>query len=182
VCIIRVGAATELELKEKKHRIEDALSATRAAIEEGIVAGGGTALIRARAAARSTAQRLTGDEATGAMMVWTALAEPLRWIANNAGLPGGVKVQEVEATEGSTGLDAEIGELVDLLKVGIVDPAKVTRSALQNAASVASMLLTTEVLISEKPEPKRAPATPPGHIPRSGMDAGMGGMGAMGGF
>jgi chaperonin GroEL len=131
---------------------------------------------------RSAAERLTGDEATGAMMVWTALGEPLRWIANNAGLPGGVKVQEVEAADGSMGLDAETGELVDLVKVGVVDPAKVTRSALQNAASVAAMLLTTEVLISEKPVKKHAPALPAGHLPRSGMDGGMGGMGAMGGF
>jgi len=181
VCIIRVGAATELELKEKKHRIEDALSATRAAIEEGIVAGGGTALIRARAAVKSVSEGLTGDDSTGARMVWVALAEPLRWIANNAGLPGGVKVQEVEATEGSMGLDAEAGEIVDLLKVGVVDPAKVTRSALQNAASVAAMLLTTEVLISDKPKPKRAHPTAPGQIPRSGMGLG-GGPGAVGAF
>jgi chaperonin GroEL len=181
VCVIHVGAATELELKEKKHRIEDALSATRAAIEEGIVAGGGTALLRARAAVRAASERLSGDESTGARMVWTALAEPLRWIANNAGLAGGVKVQEVEAAEGTMGLDAETGELVDLLKVGVVDPAKVTRSALQNAASVAAMLLTTEVLISDKPKPSHGHGIPAGHMPRSGMDPGMS-MPAMGGF
>jgi chaperonin GroEL len=114
-------------------------------------------------------------------MVWTALAEPLRWIANNAGLTGGVKVQEVEAADGSMGLDAETGEMVDLLKVGVVDPAKVTRSALQNAASVAAMLLTTNVLISDKPKPSHNHPIPAGHVPRSGMDPGMS-MPAMGGF
>ncbi len=182
VAVIRVGAATEVELKEKKHRIEDALSATRAAIEEGIVAGGGTALIRARAAARLAADGLEGDEATGARSVVIALAEPLRWIAQNAGYNGGVKVQEVESSEGTVGLDAETGEMVDLLKVGVIDPAKVTRSALQNAASVAALLLTTEVLIADKPE-KSAPM--PAGMPGGGMGGmgGMGGgMGGMGGF
>jgi Chaperonin GroEL (HSP60 family) len=175
VAVISVGAATEVELKEKKHRIEDALSATRAAIEEGIVAGGGTALIRARAAARQAADGLEGDEATGARSVVIALAEPLRWIAQNAGFNGGVKVQDVEGAEGTVGLEAETGELVDLLKVGVVDPAKVTRSALQNAASVAALLLTTEVLIADKPEKAQPmPAGMPG--------GGMGGMGGMGGF
>jgi chaperonin GroEL len=182
VAVIRVGAATEVELKEKKHRIEDALSATRAAIEEGVVAGGGTALIRARAAARLAADGLEGDEATGARSVVIALAEPLRWIAQNAGYNGGVKVQEVESSEGTVGLDAETGEMVDLLKVGVIDPAKVTRSALQNAASVAALLLTTEVLIADKPE-KSAPM--PAGMPGGGMGGmgGMGGgMGGMGGF
>jgi chaperonin GroEL len=180
VAVIKVGAATEVELKEKKHRIEDALSATRAAIEEGIVAGGGTALVRARAAVRAAAEGLTGDEATGARLVAHALAEPLRWIAQNAGFQGGNVVQEVEAAEGTVGFDATTGELVDLLKVGVVDPAKVTRSALQNAASVAAMILTTEALVAEKPERKQSTAPPPGSIP--GMGGGMPGMGGMGGL
>src|SRR5579875_1290936 len=158
VAVVRVGAATEVELKEKKHRIEDALSATRAAIEEGIVAGGGTALLRARAAVRKAAESLAGDEATGAQIVARSLEEPLKWIALNAGLEGAVLVQEVEAQEGPVGLNAATGELVDLVKAGIIDPAKVTRSALQNAASIAGLLLTTEVLIAEKPEKKPEPA------------------------
>jgi chaperonin GroEL len=180
VAVIQVGAATEVELKEKKHRIEDALSATRAAIEEGIVAGGGTALVRARAAVAARADELTGDEATGARIVFTALAAPLRWIAQNAGLQGGVTVQLVEDAKGTVGLDATTGELVDLLKIGIIDPAKVTRSALENAASVAAMILTTEATIAEKPD--LHPATPPpaGSIP--GMGGGMPGMGGMGGL
>src|SRR5437660_6909 len=124
VAVIRVGAATEVELKEKKHRIEDAVSATKAAIEEGIVPGGGTALIRAREAVRKAADELlTGDVATGCRLVATALSEPLRWIAQNAGLPGGVLVQEVEAAEGPAGLDATTAELVDLMKVGVIDAA-----------------------------------------------------------
>jgi chaperonin GroEL len=186
VAVIKVGAATEVELKEKKHRIEDALSATRAAIEEGIVAGGGTALIRARAAVRLVADGLTGDQATGARLVAESLAEPLRWIAQNAGFQGGVTVQEVEAADGTVGFDATTGELVDLLKVGVIDPAKVTRSALQNAASVAAMIITTEALIAEKPEHKHATPAPAGSIPgmgggMPGME-GMGGMGGIGGF
>ena len=150
--MVKVGAATEIELKEKKHRIEDALSATRAAIEEGVVAGGGTALLRGRGAARSVVGSLSGDEATGATLVARALEEPLRWIAANAGLEGAVMVQRVEASSGNTGLNAETGELEDLVKAGVIDPAKVTRSALQNAASIASLLLTTECLIADKPE------------------------------
>jgi chaperonin GroEL len=152
VAVVKVGAATEIELKEKKHRIEDALSATRAAIEEGVVAGGGTALLRGRGAAHSVVRSLTGDEATGASLVGRALEEPLRWIAANAGLEGAVMVQRVEASSGNTGLNAETGELEDLVKAGVIDPAKVTRSALQNAASIASLLLTTECLIADKPE------------------------------
>ena len=187
VAVIRVGAATEVELKEKKHRIEDALSATRAAIEEGIVPGGGTALIRARPAARAASEALEGDEATGAKIVYLALGEPLRWIANNAGFQGGVKIQEVEAAEGPVGLDGETGELVDLFKIGVVDPAKVTRSALQNAASVAALLLTTEVLIADKPVkmPAGGGGMPGGDMGgMGGMGGGMGGMGmgGMGGF
>jgi chaperonin GroEL len=154
VAIVKVGAATEIELKEKKHRIEDALSATRAAIEEGIVPGGGTALLRTRPAIDKLLVELRGDEATGALIVRKALEEPLRWIAINAGLEGSICVQEVERLEGATGLNALTGDFEDLTKPGIVDPAKVTRSALQNAASIAALLLTTEALVVEKPEKK----------------------------
>jgi chaperonin GroEL len=150
VAVIRVGAATEVELKEKKHRIEDALSATRAAIEEGIVPGGGTALVRAREAVEKLS--LEGDEATGAHIVALALQEPLRWIALNAGLEGMITVRQVERETGSVGLNALTGDFEDLLKAGVIDPAKVTRSALQNAASVAAMALTTECLITDVPE------------------------------
>jgi chaperonin GroEL len=163
VAVVRVGAATEVELKEKKHRIEDALSATRAAIEEGVVAGGGTALLRSRAAVLKTARSLRGDEETGAMIVSRALEEPLKWIALNAGLEGSVMVRDVEAKSGTIGLNAETGELEDLVKAGIIDPAKVTRSALQNAASVAALLLTTDVLVVDKPEKKAEPAAPAGY-------------------
>ena len=152
VAVVKVGAATEIELKEKKHRIEDALSATRAAIEEGIVAGGGTALVRSRSAVNKVVASLTGDEATGASIVGRALAEPLKWIAINAGFEGAVMVREVENAKGTTGLNALTGAIEDLVKAGIIDPAKVTRSALQNAASVAALLLTTEALIADKPE------------------------------
>ncbi len=173
VAVVKVGAATEVELKEKKHRIEDALSATRAAIEEGIVAGGGTALLRSRPAVAEVVSSLSGDEATGAKIVFRALEEPLKWIAINAGHEGGVTVQQAERETGSTGLNASTGEFVDLVKAGVIDPAKVTRSALQNAASIAALLLTTEALVADKPEKKPAmPAGPPG--------GGMGGMGGMG--
>jgi chaperonin GroEL len=150
VAVIKVGAATEVELKEKKHRIEDALSATRAAIEEGIVPGGGTALVRAREAVDKL--ELEGDEKTGAHIVSIALQEPLRWIALNAGLEGMITVRQVERETGSVGLNALTGDFEDLLKAGVIDPAKVTRSALQNAASVAAMALTTECLITDVPE------------------------------
>ena len=173
VAVIKVGAATEVELKEKKHRIEDAVSATRAAIEEGVVAGGGTALVRARAAVAEVVSTLTGDEATGARTVWEALVAPARMIADNAGLEGAVTVQQVESASGSTGLNAATGEMVDLVKAGIIDPAKVTRAALQNAASIAALVLTTECLVADKPE-KAAPAMPGG-----GMGGGMPGMGMM---
>ena len=164
VAVVKVGAATEVELKEKKHRIEDALSATRAAIDEGIVAGGGTALIRSREAVDKMAATLEGDEATGARIVARSLDEPLRWIAFNAGLEGAVLVRQVASETGSTGLNALTGELEDLVKAGIIDPAKVTRSALQNAASIAALFLTTEAVIVDKPE-EEAPAMPGG-----GMD------------
>jgi chaperonin GroEL len=168
VAIVKVGAATEIELKEKKHRIEDALSATRAAIEEGIVAGGGTALLRTRSAIDKVIGELSGDEATGAAIVRRAVEEPLKWIAINAGLEGSICVQEVERLEGATGLNALTGEYEDLTKPGIVDPAKVTRSALQNAASIAALLLTTEALVADKPEKKEASA-PAGHGGGMGM-------------
>jgi chaperonin GroEL len=162
VAVVKVGAATEIELKEKKHRIEDALSATRAAIEEGVVAGGGTALVRARPAVAAAAATLQGDEATGARIVYRALEEPLKWIAINAGLEGAVQVQEVERSEGVSGLNALTGELEDLVKAGVIDPAKVTRSALQNAASIAGLLLTTEAIVADRPEKESAPAMPGG--------------------
>jgi chaperonin GroEL len=158
VAVIKVGAATEVELKEKKHRIEDAVSATKAAIEEGVVPGGGTALLRARAALGEL--DFEGDEATGVAIVRAALQEPLRWIAQNAGLDGRWMVRRVEDESGTIGLNALTGELEDLVKAGVIDPAKVTRSALQHAASVAGMLLTTETLVAEKMEPI-LPATPP---------------------
>ena len=175
VAVVKVGAATEVELKEKKHRIEDALSATRAAIEEGIVAGGGTALLRSRSSVAEVAAKLEGDEATGAALVAKALEEPLKWIAYNAGLEGPVAVQAVERERGSVGLNARTGVYEDLVKIGVIDPAKVTRSALQNAASIAALLLTTEALVADKPEPKDAAAA-------AAAAAGMGGMGGMGGM
>ena len=175
VALVQVGAATEVELKEKKHRIEDALSATRAAIEEGVVAGGGTALLRARAAVAATGEGLSGDEATGARIVHAALEAPARLIADNAGLEGAVMVREVEKASGNIGLNAVTGELEDLVEAGVIDPAMVTRAALQNAASIAALLLTTEALVADKPEP--AGAMPGG----GGMDP-MGGMGGMGGM
>ena len=173
VAVIKVGAATEVELKEKKHRIEDALSATRAAIEEGVVAAGGTALLRARASLEKTIDSLEGDEQTGARAVYRALEAPARLIADNAGLEGAVIVQRVEAESGSVGLNAATGEMVDLLKAGVIDPAKVTRAALQNAASIAALLLTTEALVADKPEDPAAAAA---------AAAAMGGMGGMGGM
>ncbi|MCH1434728.1 MAG: chaperonin GroEL [Acidimicrobiales bacterium] len=176
VAVVQVGAATEVELKEKKHRIEDALSATRAAIEEGIVAGGGTALLRSRAALGSVIDGLSGDEATGARIIAAALEAPAKLIATNAGHEGAVIVQQVEAQEGSNGFNAATGEMVDLIEAGVIDPVKVTRAALQNAASIAGLLLTTEALVADKPE--EAPAMPMGGDPMGGM-GGMGGMGMM---
>ena len=167
VAVVKVGAATEVELKEKKHRIEDALSATRAAVDEGIVAGGGTALVRSRAAVDALIAELSGDEATGARIVANSLEAPLRHIAANAGFEGAVKVREVADASGSFGLNAVTGEIVDLVAAGVIDPAKVTRSALQNAASIAALLLTTEAIVADKPEPAAA---------AGGHDGGMGGM------
>ncbi len=156
VCVIKVGAHTEVELKEKKHRIEDAVSATRAAIEEGIVAGGGTALVDAAPVVDGL--ELTGDEATGARIVRRSVVEPLRWIAENAGLEGYVVVEKVRELPAGQGLDAATGEYTDLMARGIIDPVKVTRSALSNAASIASMVLTTDTLVVEKPEPREQEA------------------------
>ncbi|HEY3715900.1 MAG TPA: chaperonin GroEL [Jatrophihabitantaceae bacterium] len=150
VGVIKVGAATEVELKERKHRIEDAIAATRAAVEEGIIAGGGAALLHASSALDGLT--LTGDEATGAAIVRTALGEPLRWIASNAGYEGYVTVAKVRELGANEGLDAATGDYRDLLAAGIVDPVKVTKAALVNAASVASLLLTTQSLVVEKPE------------------------------
>ena len=173
VALIKVGAATEVELKEKKHRIEDAISATRAAIEEGVVPGGGTALLRARAAVKAVVDSLTGDEATGARTVWEALDAPARNIADNAGMEGALVVQRVESEKGAMGLNAATGEYVDLVKAGIIDPAKVTRAALQNAGSIVALVLTTECLVADKPEKGG------GGGMGGGMPGGMGGMGGM---
>src|SRR5438094_961806 len=159
VAVIRVGAATEVELKEKKHRIEDAVQTTKAAVEEGIVPGGGVALLTAQASLEKL--DLQGDEATGARIVHKALEEPLKQTAHNAGLEGGVVVEKVRTLGPGWGLDAARGEYGDMFKTGIVDAAKVTRSALQNAASIAGLFLTTEALVAEKPE-KSAPAMPGG--------------------
>ena len=150
VCVIKVGAHTEVELKEKKHRIEDAVSATRAAIEEGIVAGGGSALIHASTVVDDLG--LTDDEAVGANIVRRASVEPLRWIAENAGLQGYVATAKVGELEVGHGLNAATGEYGDLMQAGVIDPVKVTRSALRNAASIASMVLTTDTLVVDKPE------------------------------
>jgi chaperonin GroEL len=157
VAVIRAGAATEVELKERKHRIEDAVRNAKAAVEEGIVAGGGVALIQASVKAFATLE-LTGDEATGANIVKVALEAPLKQIAINAGLEGGVVAEKVRGLEPGWGLNAATGEYVDLIAAGIIDPAKVTRSALQNAASIAALFLTTEAVVADKPERASAPA------------------------
>ncbi|GAA2312299.1 chaperonin GroEL [Nonomuraea roseoviolacea subsp. roseoviolacea] len=160
VCVLRVGAATEVELKEKKHRLEDAISATRAAIEEGIVSGGGSALIHVSKDLDNLG--LSGDEATGVGVVRRALVEPARWIAENAGLEGYVVTHKVSELQTGHGLNAATGEYGDLIAQGVIDPVKVTRSAVQNAASIAGMLLTTEALVVDKPE-EEAPAAGQGH-------------------
>jgi chaperonin GroEL len=161
VAVLKVGAATEVELKEKKHRIEDAVSTTKAAIEEGVVPGGGVALLRSQAAVQDLAGTLTGDEATGARMVAKSLEGPLKQIAENAGLEGGVVVEKVRSMSGSQGLNAATGAYEDLVALGVIDAAKVTRSALQNAASIAALFLTTEAVIADKPQ-ESAPAMPGG--------------------
>ncbi len=164
VGVIKVGAATEVELKEKKHRVEDAVEATKAAIEEGIVAGGGAALIDAIPELKELA--VEGDEVIGIEIVRRALEEPMRMIAENAGVDGGVVIEKVRNMEPGEGYNAATDEYGNMIKFGIIDPAKVTRSALQNAASVAAMFLTMEAAVAEKPEKKDAPAMPP-------MDPGM---------
>jgi chaperonin GroEL len=166
VAVLKVGAATEVELKEKKHRIEDAVSTTKAAIEEGVVTGGGVTLVRTTEAVEAVVKKLEKaehDEATGARTVLRALTEPLRQIAVNAGMEGGVVVEKVKALESpNEGLNAATGEYVDLMKAGVIDAAKVTRSALQNAASIAALFLTTEAVIADKPEDE--PAMPGGDM------------------
>ncbi|MBI2170149.1 MAG: chaperonin GroEL [Actinobacteria bacterium] len=165
VAVIKVGAATEVELKEKKHRIEDAVQTTKAALEEGVVPGGGVTLLRAQAAVAKKADALAGDESTGARIVLRALEEPLKQIALNAGLEGGVAVERVRNLDGAEGLNAATGDYEDLTKAGVIDAAKVTRSALQNAASIAALFLTTEAIVAEKPEDHPAPAMPGGEMP-----------------
>jgi chaperonin GroL len=160
VAVIKVGAATETEMKEKKYRVEDALNATRAAVEEGIVPGGGTAYINVIPEIEKLINTLEGDEKTGAQIILRALEEPLRKIVSNAGLDGSVVVEKVKHSEPNIGFDAVKNEYVDMFKAGIVDPVKVTRTALQNAASVASMILTTESAVAEKPEKKKNPPAP----------------------
>ena len=167
VAVVKVGAATETEMKEKKHRVEDALQATRAALEEGIVPGGGVALINAGDAIKTTLDTLEGDERTGANIIIRALEEPLRQLAYNAGLEGSVVVDKVRTAKKGQGLNVETGEIEDLVKAGIIDPTMVTRSALQNAASIAKNILTTEAVVAEMPE--KQPAMPAG-MPGGGMD------------
>jgi len=172
VAVLKAGAATEVELKERKHRIEDAVRNAKAAVEEGIVAGGGVALIQAGAAAFAKLE-LEGDEATGANIVRVGIEAPLKQIALNAGLEPGVVADKVKGLAAGHGLNAATGEYVNLLEAGVNDPVKVTRSALQNAASIAGLFLTTEAVVAEKPAPA-------GAAPAGGDD--MGGMGGMGGF
>ncbi len=168
VAVINVGAATETEMKEKKARVEDALHATRAAVEEGIVPGGGVAFIRTQGALDSV--KLEGDEAVGLEIVRRAVESPLRQLANNAGQEGALIVQEVKKRKGNEGYNVATGEYTDLVKAGVVDPTKVTRTALQNAASISGLLLTTEALVTELPEKEKPAGGPPGGMP------GMGGM------
>ncbi|HDP80221.1 MAG TPA: chaperonin GroEL [Spirochaetes bacterium] len=171
VAVINVGAPTEVELKEKKHRVEDALSATRAAVEEGIVPGGGLMLLYAQKAITDMAKKLAGDEKIGAEIIAKAVEDPMKWIATNAGVEGSVIVEKAKQEKQGIGYNANTMVWEDLMKAGIIDPAKVVRSALQNASSVAGMLATTEVLITDKPEEEKGmPGMPPG---------GMGGMGGM---
>ena len=172
--MINVGAATETEMKEKKARVEDALHATRAAVEEGIIPGGGVGLIRAMVALDKL--KLEGDEKIGVGIVKRSLEEPIRQLAQNAGLEGSVIVQRVKLEKTNIGYDVAQDDFVDMIEAGVIDPTKVTRSALQNAASIAALLLTTEALITDKPEKEdRMSGMPPG-----GMGGGMGGMGGGG--
>ena len=171
VAVIKVGAATEVELKEKKHRVEDALSATRAAVEEGILPGGGVALLNSLSILDKLG--LEGDEATGADIIRKAMEEPIRWIAINAGQDGSVIVDAVKKSSTGVGYDAQVGDFGDMVKKGIIDPTKVVRTALQNAASVASMVLITESLVTDIPEKEKAPPMPGGGGGMGGMDYGM---------
>ena len=173
VAVINVGAATETEMKEKKARVEDALNATRAAVEEGIVPGGGVALVRCLDALSK--MKVKGDQKLGVKVVMRAIEEPLRQIANNAGMEGSVVIDKVKSAQGAFGYNAETDTYEDLMKAGVIDPTKVVRLALQNAASVASLMLTTQAMVAEKPEDKHEPAMP-------GGGPGMGGMGGMGGM
>ncbi|MGI8805497.1 MAG: TCP-1/cpn60 chaperonin family protein, partial [Thermoleophilaceae bacterium] len=166
VAVVKVGAATETEMKEKKHRVEDALQATRAALEEGIVPGGGSALLQAADAIK--ADQLDGDERTGAKIILRALEEPIRQLAHNSGLEGSVVVNDIRKAKKGQGLNAESGKIVDLVGAGIIDPAMVTRSALENAASIAKNILTTEAIVAEMPE-KDGGGGMPGGMP-GGMD------------
>ncbi|MFC1913379.1 chaperonin GroEL, partial [Chloroflexota bacterium] len=168
VAVVKVGAATEVELKERKHRVEDALSATRAAVEEGILPGGGVALLNSLSALKKL--NVSGDEATGVNILRKAVEEPIRWIAVNAGKDGSVIVDAVKKSKAGVGYDATAGDFGDMVLKGVIDPTKVVRSALQNAASIAAMVLITESLVTDKPEKEQAPAMPPG-----GMGGGMGG-------
>jgi chaperonin GroEL len=169
VAVLKVGAATEVELKERKHRVEDALSATRAAVEEGILPGGGVALLRAVSILDKL--EVTGEEATGVNIIRKAIEEPIRWIAINAGKDGAVTVDAVKKSPAGVGYNAEADEFVDMVEKGIIDPTKVVRSALENAASIAAMVLITESLVSDIPEKEQAPAMPGGGM--GGMDYGM---------
>ena len=166
MAIIKVGAATETEMKEKKARVEDAMHATKAAVEEGIVAGGGVALLRAAKGLQSLT--LDGDEQLGVNIIIRAIEEPLRWIATNAGHEGAIVVQRVKDMEGDEGFNAQTEQYENLVKAGVIDPAKVVRSALQNAASIASLLLTTEAVISQAPDDHKTAAAQ-----RGGMGGGM---------
>ena len=168
VAVVKVGAATEVEIKEKKHRVEDALKATRAALEEGIGAGGGVALLNASQAVKTLVDTLEGEEKTGAQIIIRALEEPLRQLAYNAGLEGSVVVDKVRSAKKGEGLNVETGEIEDLIKAGIIDPTMVTRSALQNAASIGKNILTTEAIVAEMPE--KQPAMPAGMPGGGGMD------------
>src|SRR5437868_8463766 len=161
VAVVKVGAATETEMKETKHRVEDALQAARAALEEGIVPGGGVALLNAGDAVRSEIESLEGDERTGAQIIVRALEEPLRQLATNAGLEGSVVINQVRTAKPGEGLNVDTGEVEDLVKAGIIDPTMVTRSALQNAASIAKNILTTEAIVAEAPERDKAGAGMP---------------------
>jgi len=169
--VIKVGAATEAEMKEKKARVEDALHATRAAVEEGVVPGGGVALLRAQRSLDGLEQALEEDQRAGVAIIRRSVEEPLRWIAQNAGVDGSIVVDKVKGGKGAFGFNAATEQYEDLVEAGVIDPTKVVRSALQNAASVASLLLMTEAMVAEKPEKKKGmPGGMPGGMPDMGGD------------